>query len=100
MLRHVLLLKLKEGVRPEQIDAIDAGLRRLMAQIPAVAQGRFGRALGLPGSSGEAADYAIALDFESPADFQAYIQDPRHQAFVRETLAPVRLAAWSAQIAL
>jgi hypothetical protein len=100
MLRHVLLLKLRQGVRPEDVTALDAAFRQLLREIPAVADGHVGKALGLPGSSGIAADYAVTLDFRSPADFTAYIEDPRHRKFVEETLSPLREAGWSAQIEL
>lgn len=100
MLRHVLLLKLKESVSAEQLGALDRAFRQLIAQIPAVAEGRVGPALHLPGSSGQSADYAVTLDFRSPADFTAYIEDPRHRSFVQEVLSPLRDSAWSAQIEL
>jgi len=100
MLRHVLLLKLKEGVSRDDIAALDAAFRALIAEIPAVAQGSVGPALGLPGSSGVPADFAVTLDFQTPADFQAYIADPRHRQFVERDLAPLRETGWSAQIAL
>ena len=100
MLRHVLLLKLKEGVGTDEIKALDAAFRHLIAEIPAVAEGHVGPALRLPGSSGLPADYAVTLDFLTPADFSAYIADPRHQKFVRETLSPLRESGWSAQIEL
>ena len=100
MLRHVLLLKLKESAGPDaRTDLVD-GFRRLTAEIPNVAAATFGPALGLKGSSGVPADFAVLLDFATPEDFAAYIADPRHQAFVRDVLAPVREAGWSAQIAL
>lgn len=100
MLRHVLLLTFKDGVRPEDVRALDTAFRDLLAKIPAVVAGRVGPALRLPGSSGVPADYAVTLDFLSPDDFTAYIEDPRHQKFVQETLSPLRQAAWSAQIEL
>ncbi len=100
MLRHVLLLKLKEGVRPEEVAALDTAFRHMLAEIPAVASGRVGPALRLPGSSGQPADYAVTLDFRTSADFTAYIADPRHRRFVQETLSPLRETAWSAQFEL
>ncbi len=100
MLRHVLLLKLKEGVRPEDVAALDTAFRRLLDEIPAVAAGCVGPALRLPGSSGLPADYAVTLDFRTPADFTSYIEDPRHRRFVQDTLSPLREAAWSAQFEL
>ncbi len=100
MIRHVLLLKFKEGVRSEEVAALDAAFRQLLREIPAVADGHVGTALRLPGSSGVPADYAVSLDFRSPADFTAYIEDPRHRKFVQETLSPLREAGWSAQIEL
>ncbi len=100
MLRHVLLLRFKDGVAPNEIAALDSAFRALIREIPAVAEGHVGTKLGLPGSSGVPADYAVTLDFRSPDDFTAYIEDPRHQKFVREILSPLREAGWSAQIEL
>ena len=100
MLRHVLLLKFKEGVGPSEIAALDTAFRDLIADIPAVSQGHVGPKLGLKGSSGVPADYAVTLDFRSPDDFAAFIEDPRDQKFVREILSPLREAGWSAQIEL
>ena len=100
MLRHVLLLKFKDGIGPEQVKTLDTAFRQLLSEIPAVAAAKVGPALGLRGSSGTPADYAITLDFRTPDDFAAYITDPRHQRFVKESLSPLRESAWSAQIAL
>ncbi len=100
MLRHVLLLKFKDGVGADQVKALDTAFRQLLAEIPAVSAARVGAALGLPGSSGTPADYAITLDFRTPDDFAAYISDPDHQQFVKERLSPLRESAWSAQIEL
>ena len=99
MVRHVLLLKLHDGVGAQDLAALDASFHQLLAGFPAV-EGRLGRALYLPGSSGQSADYAVTLDFKGPEDFAAYIHDPRHQSFVQEVLSPLREASWSAQIEL
>lgn len=98
MIRHILLVQLRPDVTPAEMAQLQEGLGSLLATLPQVRRATHGPALGLPGSSAAPADYAIALDFETPEDFQAYIQDPRHQAFVKERLVPLRTGGMSAQI--
>ncbi len=98
MIRHYLLLTLREDARPEDLQAITEGFAALREVIPEIAALTQGPALGLPGSSAQPADYAVALDFASEADFQRYIDHPAHREFVRTRIAPLRTGGMSAQI--
>ena len=100
MVRHMLLLRVQPGTPPAQLETLAEEFTKLCRSLPAVAACRCGPALNLPGSSAEPVDFAICLDFATPEDFDSYVHDPRHIAFVREWIAPLRLSSYSAQISL
>ena len=100
MVRHILLLTLRKDAKQEDLAAVASGFDRLKEEIPEIAALRHGPALQLPGSSVAPADYAVALDFVSEDAFAAYLVHPSHQAFVQNTLRPLRTGGMSAQIAI
>ncbi|MDA8346732.1 MAG: Dabb family protein [Thermaerobacter sp.] len=98
MIRHLLLLTLRDDVTQEDLEGISAGFDALAREIPEIAGLQHGAALQLPGSSAQPADYAVALDFENEEAFARYIDHPIHREFVRTRLLPVRTGGMSAQI--
>lgn len=84
MLRHILLIRLKAEVEPEQVDAF-------MAAIEAVPfSGRsnvvVGRDLGVrPGNM----ELAVSGDFPDEATYRAWADDPQHAEVRTELLAPI-----------
>lgn len=85
MLRHVALFRWKPETTPGDIARLEEGLATLPAKIPAIKAYRFGRNLGIqPGT----ADFAVVADFADQAGFEAYTNDPVHQAVIRERIRP------------
>ncbi|GIX29588.1 MAG: hypothetical protein KatS3mg124_0060 [Porticoccaceae bacterium] len=76
MLRHVILLRFKPDRDPELVERIRARLDALPKAIPQVRELRHGSDAGL--SSGRF-DYAIVVDFDSEADYRAYLEHPAHR---------------------
>lgn len=85
MLRHCVLLKFKDQVNADQIDALMAELTRLRS-LPMISDYRFGPDAGL--SEGNA-DFAIVADFADAEAYQAYAADPTHQAVLSNSIRPL-----------
>jgi hypothetical protein len=100
LIRHILLLTLRADATPAELHAIADGFNALGRGIPDIAGLQHGKALQLPGSSAQPADYAVQLDFQDEGAFARYIDHPLHREFVRTVLAPVRTGGMSAQIQL
>jgi hypothetical protein len=80
--RHVVLLTFADGT---DVDAIVAALRGLADEIPELRSYVVGRDAGL--SAGNAS-VAVVADFDDVAGFEAYRDDPRHQAVIQEFIRP------------
>lgn len=76
MLRHCVLLKFKDQVTRDEIDALMTELAHLRT-LPMISDYRFGPDAGLAEGN---ADFAIVADFEDGAAYQAYAADATHQA--------------------
>ncbi len=100
MVRHILLMTLRQDATAQELAALSAGFDSLARDIPEIAALQHGAALKLPGSSALGADYAVILDAADEAAFARYIAHPLHQEFVRGVIAPLRTGAMSAQIRL
>ena len=87
MIRHAVLFKWKAGTTREQVQALAAGLARLPAEIPEIADYRFGADLGLAEGN---ADFAIIADFASVEDWRAYSRHPAHLRLIEEHIVPIR----------
>lgn len=83
--RHVVLMKFREGTPPEAVQALADGLRALPAVIPELVDYRVGPDLDLADDSW---DFAVTADFESVDDFRTYREHPDHQAVIRDLIAP------------
>lgn len=90
MLRHVVLIKWKQGVTSDQIATVAQGFARLREVIPNVIALNAGRDLQLmPGTF----DFAMVADFETSEDWQIYRDHPEHLAFAS------RFGSWAEQAA-
>ena len=84
MIRNVVLFDVKEGTRPEQLDAIVRAMKAIT----------FGGCRGwelvrdLRLRDGNMA-YAFVSEFEDEAAYRAYDADPEHNRIRRELLAPI-----------
>ena len=77
MLRHVVLLKFKEGCSAAQVQAVVDGMNALPGQVPQLLSFHHGKDAGL---SGGEYDYGVVADFASEADYAAYLAHPAHRA--------------------
>ncbi|MGQ0433215.1 MAG: Dabb family protein [Microthrixaceae bacterium] len=87
-LRHVALFRWREGTTSAQIEAVRAGLSSLPAAVPSIRSYTHGPDAEL----GEGRwDYAVVVDFDDAAGFEAYVGHPAHVE-VRDTLIAPLLA--------
>lgn len=84
MIRSVVLFSVKEGTRPEQLDAIV----RAMNAIPFEGCSRWELVRDLRLRAGNM-PYAFASEFDDEAAYRAYDNDGEHNRIRRELLAPI-----------
>jgi hypothetical protein len=86
MIRHVAVFRWQEGTTSEQVAALSAGLDELPARIPSIRAYTHGPDLRL----GEGRwDYAVVAEFDDAAGYEAYVDDPAHDAVRRDLLGPL-----------
>jgi|HigsolmetaAR206D_1030411.scaffolds.fasta_scaffold40175_2 hypothetical protein len=85
MIRHVVLFRFTPETTAADVEAIADALRELPAAIPEIAAYRFGTDLGINEGN---ADFAVVADFASTEDYLTYRDHPRHQAVIKEHIAP------------
>lgn len=97
MIKHVVLLKWKAGVSPEQVDAVNEAFRLLGDEIAEVASYQFGPDAGIYRGN---ADYALVAEFANEADLKSYVMHPRHQALLADVTGPIMESFQSVQFEL
>ncbi len=85
MLRHIVLLQLKDETTSEDLQAIKASLASMPGTIPQIENYSFGQDLAV---SPNTADLAIVADFADTEAFQTYAKHPHHVAAVRDIIKP------------
>jgi hypothetical protein len=75
MLKHVVLMKFKEGITDAEISALEQGLGALPAKIPEIKGFQFGRDVV---HSERSYDFALVSDFENLEAMQRYQVNPEH----------------------
>ena len=85
MIRHIVLLTLKDGTTPDDLASIKASLESMPGAIPQIARYSFGQDLSV---SANTADLGIIADFEGVEEFEVYSQHPHHVAAVRDVIKP------------
>jgi hypothetical protein len=75
MLKHIVLMKLKEGVGERQIKEMSADLRSLPAKIAVIKGFEFGPDILRTDRS---YDFALVASFENSEDLKAYQLHPDH----------------------
>eukprot|EP00746_Dinoflagellata_sp_MGD_P165993 gnl/MRDRNA2_/MRDRNA2_95599_c0_seq1.p1 gnl/MRDRNA2_/MRDRNA2_95599_c0~~gnl/MRDRNA2_/MRDRNA2_95599_c0_seq1.p1 ORF type:complete len:407 (+),score=102.05 gnl/MRDRNA2_/MRDRNA2_95599_c0_seq1:71-1291(+) len=78
VVRHIQLLKFKDGVSSGQRGTVLDRFSALPKAIPSILSFQVGFDMGLPVCSGFHADLAITAEFRSSGDYEAYVQ---HQEF-------------------
>lgn len=89
MLRHLVLIRWREGCPKEAVRAVSEALAALPAQIPTVRGYQLGPDLGLNPTN---SDFGIVADFDDAAGYRAYAAHPRHLWVIRELIEP-----WAAE---
>ncbi len=79
--RHVVLFKFKDGTSPEEIRRVEEAFAALPAQIPAIRDFEWGTDISPEGLQ-RGHTHAFLVTFDTPADRDAYLPHPAHQAFV------------------
>ncbi len=93
MVRHNVYFWLDPSLTDEQKTSFEDGLRALFT-IDVVAGGSFGKAAATPARpvTRNTFDYALALEFDSVAQHDAYQVHPDHDVFVK------RFSAWFKEV--
>ncbi len=86
MILHIVLFKWKDGVKKEQVDAVDAAMAKLPAAIPQLKALHWGSDVRFREGN---ADWALVAIFANQADWQAYQVHPEHQAIVQNLVTPI-----------
>ena len=86
MLRHVVMIKLKQDAPADAAEGLREGLSRLPGKIPEIQAYAFGPDLGLREGN---FDFCLVADFLDAEAFARYVVHPDHQRFVSERLTPV-----------
>lgn len=97
MIRHIALFKLKDDADPSTKQSLEEGLFLLAQTIPQISSYEYGADLGLRAGN---FDFAVVADFEDAEAFEAYVQHPDHQQFLKSRLTPVLADRVSVQFEL
>lgn len=87
VLRHVVLLKFKEGITPEQIQTVEQGFADLKNQIDAIQAYEWGIDTSHE-KLGQGFTHCSIVTFADEAARDAYLVHPAHKAFAG-SLGPV-----------
>ena len=97
MIRHIVLLKLKEETTTEAIEGISNALASMPEQIPEISNYVFGKDIAVSAGS---ADIGIMADFDSVENYKTYSTHPAHVAAVQNVIKPHVAAKTAMQIEL
>ena len=88
MVEHLVLLKLKDGVTPDQKQAILDGLRGLQGKLPGIVSITGGDNNSPEGKS-HGFNWCFKITFEELAARDAYLPHPDHKAVSAATIHPI-----------
>lgn len=80
--RHVVHIRLDPDLDPQVREALETDMRELVEVHPHAVSGRLHRDLGRKPASSVSATWMVELQFVSMNDFEAYLADPLHAAFI------------------
>jgi hypothetical protein len=86
MIEHIVLFKMKEGTRPEQIQTMMRDLNSLMTEIPEIVFLTCGANVS---DRGGGFTHGLVARFESRQALDLYLAHPSHQQVVQETVLPI-----------
>jgi hypothetical protein len=83
MVWHLVLMKAKTDLSPENREALVAAFNRAMREIPTVREVRVGRRVthgaGYEAAVPDAADYLVSIGFDNLEGLQTYLGHPAHE---------------------
>jgi Stress responsive A/B Barrel Domain len=82
MLRHLVLLRFKPAASPAEIAALEQAFCALKASIGGISELESGTDVS-PEGLAKGFTHAFMLSFDGPAQRDAYLPHPAHQAFVQ-----------------
>ena len=94
MVTHVVIFSWRDGVAADDVARLREGLDRLAADLSDLATIRHGADLRFRDGNG---DYALVATFADRAGWDAYQAHPRHQALVRDLVAPIQASRLTIQ---
>jgi hypothetical protein len=80
--RHVVLLKFKNGTTQAQIAGVEDGFRALSSKVPGVVDFEWGTNMS-PENLAQGFTHCFLVTFHDAAARDAYLPHPAHQAFVK-----------------
>lgn len=87
MISHVVLMKPRPDLTPDERRALLATFARAVTEIPSVRAVRVGRRVrhgaGYEQTAPDRGDFLAIIDFDDLAGLQAYLQHPEHEALSR-----------------
>jgi len=96
MIVHVVLFRLKPGLRDDERDALAATLTRATREIPSIRRARIGTrvVLGRAYEQLMTTDYSFAaiLEFDDRSGLQTYLDHPAHEQLAQRFYASVDAA--------
>jgi len=93
-LRHINLLRWKDGTTQAAVDALGGELQRMAREIPEVRTLSYGPDLGLMDGN---ADFIIQEEFDDAGAFRRYAAHPAHERMIRDFLRPILAARHAIQ---
>lgn len=94
MFRHVVMVRLADGMTDDQKEALRGGLARMPEVIPGIRAYRFGEDAGL---NQDNFDFVVTADFDDSDSYVTYRDHPEHQKLVKDLLAPFVVARAAVQ---
>lgn len=88
MIKHVVLLKLKEGVGSDRTNAVLEGLKELQDKLDGIVDVTGGDNNSPEGKS-NGYEWGFVMTFEDAAARDAYLPHPDHKAVSASTIRPI-----------
>ena len=95
MVTHIVIFTWISGTTTEQVDQLRQALDRMAADMADLTTISHGADLRFREGNG---DYALVATFADRDGWAAYQADPRHQAFVRDFVAPLQASRLAVQL--
>lgn len=86
MIRHITLLRFKEGTPPESVAAMRTALETLPGRIAEIRRFEVGEDLELIDGT---FDFAVVAEFDDEDGYRAYAAHPEHTAVSTEWVLPI-----------